>query len=53
MDLLYPNTTYVHASHLTDEEWALVRDSGSNVSFAPQIELQMGHGWAPALKARR
>ena len=22
MDLLYPNTTYVHASHFTDEEWA-------------------------------
>ena len=47
MDLLYPNTTYVHASHFTDEEWALVRDSGGNVSFAPQIEVQMGHGWAP------
>jgi len=51
MDLLYPNTTYIHSSHLTDEEWVLVRDSGGNVSLAPQIELQMGHGWAPALKA--
>jgi cytosine/adenosine deaminase-related metal-dependent hydrolase len=51
MDLLYPNTTYIHSSHLTDEEWELVRDSGGNVSLAPQIELQMGHGWAPALKA--
>src|SRR5262245_16232395 len=51
MDLLYPNTTYVHGSHLTDEEWGLVRDSGGNVSLAPQIELQMGHGWAPAQKA--
>jgi cytosine/adenosine deaminase-related metal-dependent hydrolase len=51
MDLLYPNTTYVHASHFTDEEWALVRDSGGNVSFAPQIEIQMGHGWAPAVTA--
>jgi len=51
MDLLYPNTTYVHSSHLTDEEWLLVRDSGGNVSLAPQIELQMGHGWAPAQKA--
>jgi cytosine/adenosine deaminase-related metal-dependent hydrolase len=28
-----------------------VRDSGGNVSFAPQIEVQMGHGWAPAVKA--
>ena len=32
MDLLYPGTTYVHASHFTDEEWGLVRDSGGNVS---------------------
>jgi cytosine/adenosine deaminase-related metal-dependent hydrolase len=51
MDLLYPDTTYIHASHFTDEEWALVRDSGGNVSFAPQIEIQMGHGWAPAVIA--
>ena len=53
LDLLYPNTTYVHGSHLTDEEWLLVRDSGGNVSLAPQIELQMGHGWAPAQKASK
>ncbi len=51
MGLLYPNTTYVHASHFTDEEWALARDSGGNVSFAPQIEVQMGHGWAPGWTA--
>jgi cytosine/adenosine deaminase-related metal-dependent hydrolase len=51
MGLLYPDTTYIHASHFTDEEWALVRDSGGNVSFAPQIEVQMGHGWAPAVTA--
>jgi 5-methylthioadenosine/S-adenosylhomocysteine deaminase len=51
MDLLYPGTTYVHASHFSDEEWGLVRDSGGNVSFAPQIEVQMGHGWAPAVTA--
>jgi cytosine/adenosine deaminase-related metal-dependent hydrolase len=51
MDLLYPGTTYVHASHFTDEEWQLVADSGGNVSFAPQIEIQMGHGWAPAVTA--
>ena len=48
MDLLYPGTTYVHGSHLLDDEWLMVRDSGGNVSLAPQIELQMGHGWAPA-----
>jgi len=51
MDLLYPNTTYIHSSHLTEDEWGMVRDSGSNVSYAPQIEQQMGHGWAQAVKA--
>ncbi|MBA2720142.1 MAG: amidohydrolase family protein [Chloroflexi bacterium] len=51
MGLLYPNTTYIHSSHLTDDEWLMVRDSGGNVSLSPQIELQMGHGWAPAQKA--
>ena len=49
--LLFPNTTYIHSSHLLDDEWEMVRDSGANVSFAPQIELQMGHGWAPAVTA--
>jgi 5-methylthioadenosine/S-adenosylhomocysteine deaminase len=53
MDLLYPNTTYIHASHLLEDEWQMVADSGGNVSLAPQIELQMGHGWAPALTAER
>lgn len=52
MGLLQAGTTYVHASHFTEEEWGLVRDSGGNVSFAPQIEMQMGHGWAPAKKAQ-
>jgi cytosine/adenosine deaminase-related metal-dependent hydrolase len=51
MGLLFPNTTYVHASHFTDEEWQLAADSGGNVSFAPQIEVQMGHGWAPGWTA--
>jgi len=52
LDLLYPNTTYIHSSHLEEDEWAMVRDSGSNVSYAPQIELQMGHGWAQAVTAQ-
>jgi 5-methylthioadenosine/S-adenosylhomocysteine deaminase len=51
LDLLYPNTTYIHSSHLLPDEWQLVQDSGGNVSLAPQVELQMGHGWAPAQTA--
>jgi 5-methylthioadenosine/S-adenosylhomocysteine deaminase len=53
LGLLYPDTTYIHASHLLDDEWLMVRDSGGNVSLSPQIELQMGHGWAPAQTAER
>lgn len=53
MGLLYPNTTYVHSSHLLDDEWQMVADSGGNVSLAPQIEMQMGHGWAPAATAAK
>jgi cytosine/adenosine deaminase-related metal-dependent hydrolase len=51
LGLLYPNTTYIHSSHLLDDEWQMVADSGGNVSLAPQIEMQMGHGWAPAQTA--
>src|ERR1044072_4323325 len=51
LDLLYPNTTYIHSSHLLDDEWQMVADSGGNVSLAPQIELQMGHGWGAAATA--
>jgi cytosine/adenosine deaminase-related metal-dependent hydrolase len=53
MELLYPNTTYIHSSHLLDDEWQMVADSGGNVSLAPQIEMQMGHGWAPAATAAK
>jgi cytosine/adenosine deaminase-related metal-dependent hydrolase len=53
MDLLYPHTTYVHSSHLLADEWQMVQDSGGNVSLAPQVELQMGHGWAPASTASK
>ena len=49
--LLGPDTTYVHCCHFSDEEWQLVKDSGGRISVAPQVELQMGHGWPPLLRA--
>jgi 5-methylthioadenosine/S-adenosylhomocysteine deaminase len=51
LGLLGSDTTYVHCCHFSDEEWQLVKDSGGTVSIAPQVELQMGHGWPPTLKA--
>jgi 5-methylthioadenosine/S-adenosylhomocysteine deaminase len=51
MGLLGPDTTYVHACHLTGPEWRLVAESGGQISIAPQVEAQMGHGWPPARAA--
>jgi cytosine/adenosine deaminase-related metal-dependent hydrolase len=49
--LLGPDTTYIHCCHFSEEEWRLVVDSGGRISIAPQVEVQMGHGWPPTLKA--
>jgi 5-methylthioadenosine/S-adenosylhomocysteine deaminase len=51
LGLLGPDTTYIHCCYFSDEEWRLVADSGGTISIAPQIELQMGHGWPPVMKA--
>jgi 5-methylthioadenosine/S-adenosylhomocysteine deaminase len=51
LGLLGPDTTYLHCCYFSDEEWQLVADSGGTVSIAPQVEVQMGHGWPPVAKA--
>jgi cytosine/adenosine deaminase-related metal-dependent hydrolase len=53
LGLLGPDTTYVHCCHFSEDEWGLVRDSGGTISVAPQVEMQMGHGWPPLRKALR
>jgi len=52
LGLLGPDTTYIHDCYFSDEEWQLVVDSGGTISIAPQVEMQMGHGWPPVQKAR-
>ena len=51
LDLLGPDTTYIHCCYFSDEEWQLVAETGGTISIAPQIEAQMGHGWPPVMKA--
>jgi 5-methylthioadenosine/S-adenosylhomocysteine deaminase len=51
LKLLGSDTTYVHCCYFSEEEWRLVADSGGTVSIAPQVEMQMGHGWPPVMKA--
>ncbi|MFG1667579.1 amidohydrolase family protein [Streptomyces sp. Y7] len=51
LGLLGPDTTYIHCCYLHEDEWRMVADSGGTVSIAPQVELQMGHGWPPVMTA--
>ncbi|GGW98424.1 amidohydrolase family protein [Streptomyces chartreusis] len=51
LGLLGADTTYIHCCYLSEEEWRMVADSGGTVSIAPQVELQMGHGWPPVMTA--
>jgi len=51
LGLLGADTTYIHCCYLSDHEWQRVQDTGGKISIAPQIELQMGHGWPPVNKA--
>ena len=51
LGLLGSDTTYIHCCYFSDEEWRLVAESGGTVSIAPQVEMQMGHGWPPVAKA--
>jgi 5-methylthioadenosine/S-adenosylhomocysteine deaminase len=48
---LGPDTTYVHCCYFSDGEWQLVADTQGTVSIAPQVEMQMGHGWPPVVKS--
>jgi cytosine/adenosine deaminase-related metal-dependent hydrolase len=51
LDLLGPDTTYIHCCYFSEEEWGLARDSGGMISIATQVEMQMGHGWPPLMKS--
>jgi cytosine/adenosine deaminase-related metal-dependent hydrolase len=51
LGLLGQPTTFVHCCYFSEEEWRLAADAGATISIAPQVEVQMGHGWPPVLKA--
>jgi 5-methylthioadenosine/S-adenosylhomocysteine deaminase len=52
LGLLGSDTTYIHTCYFSDEEWQLVASTRGTISIAPQVEMQMGHGWPPVAKAR-
>ena len=51
LGLLGPDTTYIHCCYFSEHEWQRVADTGGTISIAPQVELQMGHGWPPVNKS--
>ncbi len=53
LGLLGPDTTFIHCCYFSEHEWQRVKDTGGTISVAPQVELQMGHGWPPLNKARQ
>jgi cytosine/adenosine deaminase-related metal-dependent hydrolase len=42
---LGPEVTYVHCNTIADDEIQMIADSGGSASVAPDVEMQMGHGW--------
>jgi 5-methylthioadenosine/S-adenosylhomocysteine deaminase len=43
--LLSDRVTYVHCCTLGDDELQMIADSGGTASVAPDVEMQMGHGF--------
>lgn len=53
LGLLGPDVLLVHMNASTDEEWRMAADSGAQVVFTPETELQMGMGLSPLERARK
>jgi 5-methylthioadenosine/S-adenosylhomocysteine deaminase len=51
LGLLGPDTTFIHCCYFSEHEWQRVKETGGTISIAAQVELQMGHGWAPVNKS--
>jgi 5-methylthioadenosine/S-adenosylhomocysteine deaminase len=47
--LLRPGDEYIHCTHLNDDAWRLIRDSGGRISLSVEIEMAMGQG-LPAIQ---
>jgi 5-methylthioadenosine/S-adenosylhomocysteine deaminase len=42
--LLKPGAEYLHCTHLTEEAWKLIKDTGGRTSHSPALEMAMAHG---------
>jgi cytosine/adenosine deaminase-related metal-dependent hydrolase len=47
--LLRPGDEFIHCTHLNEEAWKLIKDSGGRTSHSPPLEMAMAHGF-PAIQ---
>jgi len=47
--LMQPGDEYIHCTHLTEEAWQLIKQSGGRTSHSPPLEMAMAHGF-PAIQ---
>ena len=48
-NLLRPGDEFIHCTHLSEEAWKLIKDSGGRTSHSPPLEMAMAHGF-PAIQ---
>ena len=47
--LLRDGDQFIHCTHLNEEAWRVIKDTGGRVSLCPPLEMAMGHGM-PAIQ---
>jgi cytosine/adenosine deaminase-related metal-dependent hydrolase len=47
--LLREGDEFIHCTHLNEEAWRMIKDTGGRVSLCPPLEMAMGHGM-PAIQ---
>jgi cytosine/adenosine deaminase-related metal-dependent hydrolase len=47
--LLREGDEFIHCTHLNEEAWRVIKDTGGRVSLCPPLEMAMGHGM-PAIQ---
>jgi cytosine/adenosine deaminase-related metal-dependent hydrolase len=43
--LLREGDVFIHCTHLNEEAWKTIRDTGGRTSHSPVVEMAMGHGY--------
>ena len=47
--LMKPGDEYIHCTHLSEEAWTLIKETGGRTSHSPPLEMAMAHGY-PAIQ---